>query len=69
MTPSPGPEYRVVEVSVVTEDELSRVLNDNVREGWIFDGFQFVMREASRRPAMAFALFRRPPPAGEGSSP
>jgi len=64
MMPSPGPEYRVVEVSVVTEDELTRVLNDNVREGWIFDGFQFVTREASHRPAMAFAVFRRPLPAG-----
>ena len=68
MNSQSGPEYRVVEVSVVTEDELTRVLNDNVREGWIFDGFQFVMREASRRPAMAFALFRRDRSAGGSSS-
>ena len=53
-------EYRVVETSVVTEDELTQILNQQTREGWIFDGFQFAMREASHRPAMAFAVFRRP---------
>jgi hypothetical protein len=52
-------EYKVVETSVVTEDELTRILNRYASEGWIFDGFQFAMREASHRPAMAFAVFRR----------
>lgn len=52
-------EYQVVEVSVVTEDELTRVLNENGRDGWLFDGFHFVTKESSHRPAMAFVLFRR----------
>jgi hypothetical protein len=60
-------EYKVVETSVVAEDELTRILNQNVREGWIFDGFQFAMREASHRPAMAFAVFRRTAPEGDGA--
>ncbi len=59
-----GLEYRVVETSIVTEDELTRILNEFTGRGWIFDGFQFAMRESSHRPAMAFAIFRRP--AGEG---
>jgi len=54
-----GVEYRVVETSTVTEDSLTRLLNDAAREGWLFDGFQFAMREGSHRPAMAFAIFRR----------
>lgn len=45
---------------MVTEDELTRILNECAREGWTFDGFQFAMRDGSHRPAMAFALFRRP---------
>ncbi len=52
-------EFKVVETSVVTEDELTRILNDWTRQGWIFDGFHFAMREGSHRPAMAFAIFRR----------
>jgi hypothetical protein len=61
-------EYKVVETSVVTEEELTRILNRYARAGWTFDGFQFAMREASHRPAMAFALFRRSAESGsEGS--
>ena len=52
-------EYRVVETSSVCEEELTRILNANTREGWTFEGFQFAMREASHRPSMAFAIFRR----------
>lgn len=52
-------EYRVVETSSVTEEELTQLLNRVVREGWTFDGFQFAMREGSHRPSMAFALFHR----------
>lgn len=52
-------EYRVLETSSVTEEELTRLLNRGAEEGWTFDGFQFAMREASHRPAMAFAVFRR----------
>lgn len=51
--------YRVVETSSVTDDSLTRMLNAEASEGWIFDGFHFAMREGSHRPAMAFALFHK----------
>ena len=52
--------YKVVETSNVAEDELERIINARVAEGWVFDGMQFAMRESSKRPAMAFLLFTRP---------
>ena len=57
--------YKVVETSSVSEDELERIINERVAEGWIFDGMQFAMREASKRPAMAFLLFTRRAEAAE----
>ncbi len=51
--------YRVVETSSVTDDELERIINERVAEGWTLEGIQFAMREASRRPTMAFVLFTR----------
>ena len=53
-------EYKVVESSVVTEDELTRLVNEMSVEGWSFDAFHFVTREGSHRPAMVFAMFQRP---------
>lgn len=53
-------DYKYVETSQVTDDELSRLVNAWTREGWRYDGVQFAMREASKRPAMAFLLFTRP---------
>ncbi len=55
-----APEYRYVETSTVTDEELSRLVNAGVGEGWRYEGVQFAMREASKRPAMAFLLFTRP---------
>ena len=52
-------EYRVVEVQVVTDEALTRVLNEETRKGWIFDGMTFVPNEASKRPKMAFVIFVR----------
>ena len=52
-------EYRVVEVQVVTDEALTRVLNDETKKGWIFDGMTFVPNEASKRPKMAFVIFTR----------
>ena len=52
-------EYKVVESSTVTDEDLQRILNDQVSAGWRFDGMQFAMRESSKRPAMAFLLFTR----------
>ena len=51
--------YKVVELSVVTDESLEDVLNQRTAEGWHFDSIQFVVREASKRPSMAFVLFTR----------
>jgi hypothetical protein len=52
-------EYKVVETSLVTDESLEEILNRWTADGWHFDGIQFAMREASKRPAMAFVLFSR----------
>jgi len=51
--------YKIVETSTVTDDALEEIVNEWVSQGWIFDGIQFAMREASKRPAMAFVVFTR----------
>ncbi|HKA90981.1 MAG TPA: hypothetical protein VKE22_25140 [Haliangiales bacterium] len=53
-------EYKFVEVATVTDEELDRVVNEWVQKGWAFDGIHFVVRESSKRPAMAFVAFTRP---------
>lgn len=63
--------YKVAELSVVTDEEIEQVLNAWVSQGWEYDNIQFVIRDASKRPAMAFIFFTRqeadsqltPPPA------
>ena len=54
-----GTEYKVVEVSTVTDDALTRVLNDMSRQGWVYDGMTFVPNDASKRPRMAFVIFTK----------
>ncbi len=57
--------YKVVELSTVTDGTIEEVLNTYVNKGWLFDQVQFVVREASRRPSMAFVFFvRREEPDG-----
>ena len=51
--------YKVVETSIVTDEELEKLINEWVGKGWLFEGMQFAMRESSKRPAMAFILFTR----------
>ncbi|MDD2581846.1 MAG: DUF4177 domain-containing protein [Desulfuromonadaceae bacterium] len=57
--------YKVVEIGTVTEDMIEEVLNRWSSKGWHFDCLQFAMRESSKRPAMAFALFTRETSPGE----
>ena len=61
-----GVVYKVVETSDVSDVELERILNDWTQQGWTLDSMQFVMRDSSKRPAMAFLTFTRP--AGEGEA-
>jgi len=51
--------YKMVECTEVTDDALEKILNDWTAKGWRFESIQFAMREASKRPAMAFVLFIR----------
>ncbi len=52
-------QYKVVELSSVDESSLEYALNEWVSQGWTFDGVQFAMRDASKRPSMAFMFFTR----------
>jgi len=52
-------QYKVVETSSVTDEELERIVNEWVADGWSFDGFHFAIRESSKRPSMAFVTFTR----------
>ena len=58
-------EYRVVETQVVTDEALTRILNEETQKGWVFDGMTFVPNEASKRPKMAFLIFVRAGGAGD----
>ncbi len=37
-------KYKVVELSVVTDESLEDVLNQYTLQGWHFDSIQFVVR-------------------------
>lgn len=52
-------EYKVDELSVVTDESIEGLLNRRTQEGWNFDCLQFVVRDASKRPSMAFLFFTR----------
>jgi hypothetical protein len=51
--------YKVVVTSVVTDEALEEILNEWTARGWRLETIHFAMREASKRPAMAFVLFTR----------
>ena len=51
--------YKVIETSDVTAEALERILNEWTAQGGRFEGMQFAMRDASKRPAMAFVTFVR----------
>ena len=52
-------EYKVVEISTVTDEAIESILNEWVAQGWTYDGLQFAMRDASPRPSMAFVTFKK----------
>lgn len=52
-------KYKVVELSIVTDEEIEETINDWVGQGWNFDSIQFAMNDGSKRPAMAFILFTK----------
>ena len=52
-------ESKVVELGLVSDEEIETALNDWTAKGWTFDSMQFAMRDSSKRPAMAFITFIR----------
>ena len=58
--------YKVIELAVVTDEAIEAALNEWTAQGWHFDSLQFVVREASKRPSMAFVFFTRDRQAAEG---
>ncbi len=52
-------QYKVVELSIVTDESIEATLNEWTAQGWTFDGLQFAMRDSSPRPSMAFVTFKR----------
>jgi hypothetical protein len=51
--------YKVVETSVVTDEELERILNEWTAKGFVFESIQFVTSVSSKRPTMAFVFFTK----------
>jgi len=52
-------QYKVVELSDVTDEAIETALNEWTAAGWTFDTMQFAMRDSSKRPSMAFLTFTR----------
>lgn len=52
-------EYKVIELTNVTDMDIENVINEWTGKGWNFEYVQFAMREASKRPSMAFVYFSK----------
>ena len=52
-------EYKVVELSIVTDETIEDAVNIVTRKGWTFESLHFAMGTGSKRPAMAFIFFVR----------
>lgn len=52
-------EYKVVELSIVTDESIEKAVNIWTQQGWTFDSLHFAMGTGSKRPAMAFIFFIR----------
>ena len=52
-------EYKVVELTTVTDIDIENTINEWTGQGWEFEYVQFAMREASKRPSMAFIYFSK----------
>ena len=51
--------YKVVETSTVTDEEVEKILNEWTAKGYVFESIQFVAAVSSKRPTMAFLFFRK----------
>ncbi len=51
--------YKVVETSIVTDEEIGKILNEWTTKGYLFESIQFVNAVSSKRPVMAFLFFTK----------
>ena len=51
--------YKIVETTIVTDEELERILNEWTEKGYVFESIQFVTSVSSKRPTMAFVFFTK----------
>ena len=51
--------YKVVETSIVTDEEIERILDEWTAKGYAFESIQFVTSISSKRPTMAFVFFTK----------
>lgn len=51
--------YKVVETSTVTDEEVEKILNEWTEKGYVFESIQFVTAVSSKRPTMAFLFFTK----------
>jgi hypothetical protein len=52
-------DYKVVETSTVTDEEVEKILNEWTAKGYVFESIQFVTAVSSKRPTMAFLFFTK----------
>lgn len=50
-------KYKVVELSIVTDEEIEKSLNEWISKGYFFESIHFVVNDSSKRPKMAFLFF------------
>lgn len=58
-TAEAGTEYKVAELTDVTDQAVEEMLNRWTSEGYRFESIHFVTQPGNRRPAMAFIFFTR----------
>ena len=63
-TADAGTEYKVAELTDVTDLAIEEMLNRWASEGYRFESIHFVTQPGNRRPAMAFMFFTRGAPSG-----
>ena len=51
--------YKVRETMEVTEESLTDLINEMIKDGYEFDGMHFAIGANSKRPSMCFLLFYR----------
>jgi hypothetical protein len=51
--------YKVVEICMVTDEEIEKTLNEWAAKGYVFESIQFVTAVSSKRPTMAFLFFTK----------